>query len=49
MDHDDSAGAELDRLLDRASRSAVPALEARIDVERRLRELHDEDLQRDDD
>jgi hypothetical protein len=32
--------AALDRLLDRASRSALAALGAEIDVEQRLRELH---------
>jgi hypothetical protein len=40
MDLDDNVDAELDRLLQRATASALNTLNARNDVTQRLRELH---------
>jgi hypothetical protein len=44
MDHDDTVYAELDRLLERATVSALTTLNVRVDVPRRLRELHDSSI-----
>jgi len=42
MDHDGTLDVELDRLLARASTSALTTLDARIDVVQRLRDLRDD-------
>jgi hypothetical protein len=41
MDHETTIEAELNRLLERATASALATLNVRVDVPRRLQELHD--------